>query len=110
MSEVAEDIDGTDGTSTGSTTSNTNTYTNADACSFFESTDEYPSELYTSVAAYLNAVTDETTSSVQNAINNNSSLVTSTSSSSMSIQTTSTNSPFERLNGENILQYTSSST
>ena len=105
--DVSDELsDGMDNGDDGSD-NNGNSFTNADDCSFFEPVNSYPSDLASSTDAYFKQTNDTTVSALQASISENASVVNESQSSDTALEfsTTSTSSAYERLNGQNGLEY-----
>lgn len=104
--ELSEDMndgnDGNDGVG--------NRFTNADECSFFEPVNSYPTDLASSTDAYFKQTNDTTVSALQNSIADNADIVNENQATdtALNFSTTSPTSAYERLNGQNGLEYTMS--
>jgi hypothetical protein len=87
---------------------NTNRFTNADECGYFEPIDSYPTDLSQSAAAYLAQPNDTTVSNLQADISDNADIINDSGSTDTALwfSTTSPSSQYERLNGQNGLDYT----
>ncbi len=103
--ELTDDTD--DGPDDGSN-GNGNSFTNADECNFFESLDNYPTDLSAATDAYFKQTNDTTVSALQASISENASVVNESQSTDTALEfsTTSTSPAYERLNGQNGLEYT----
>ncbi len=90
---------------------NSNRFTNADDCGFFEPIDTYPSDLSRATASYFSNANDSSVSALQTTIADNADLINEASSSdtALGFSTSSPNNAYERLNGINGLQYSSTS-
>lgn len=102
--ELSDEMD--DGNDDGSN-GNGNQFTNADECSFFEPITSYPNDLASATDAYFKQTNDTTVSSLQNSIADNADIVNETQSTDTALEfsTTSPSSAYERLNGQNGLEY-----
>lgn len=105
--ELSDDMD--DGSDDG-VSGNGISFTNADECNFFESVDSYPTDLSALTDAYFKQTNDTTVSALQASISENASVVNESQSTDTALEfsTTSTSSAYERLNGQNGLEYTMS--
>lgn len=86
---------------------NSNRFTNADECNFFESVTSYPTDLSASADAYFKQTNDATVSALQTSISEHADIVNQSRSTDTALEfsTTSTSPAYERLNGQNGLQY-----
>lgn len=115
--ELSDELDNTgddgsgDGSGSGSGSGDSNIFTNADECGFFESIDSYPSDLSSATATYFTQTNDTSVSALQASISENADLINSSESSDSALEfsTTSPSSAYERLNGTNGLEYDMSS-
>ncbi len=105
--ELSDEMDDSGSDDDGSGDGNSNQFTNADECSFFEPVTSYPTDLASATDAYFKQTNDTTVSALQQSISDNADIVNETQSTDTALEfsTTSPSSAYERLNGQNGLEY-----